>query len=120
MNTNSEDSAYANKGREILLEMLAKKGIDGLIRDLRQNGGGNQAISIAGRFIKPGPVQVKDSFDRLGNFYNENEDLPSEGHLIVRSSSMSALASEVLIRALHDHRRAIIGGAEATYRKGGV
>ncbi|MDR1891219.1 MAG: carboxy terminal-processing peptidase [Puniceicoccales bacterium] len=120
---NNEQCVYADRDIKMLLEMLANKGIDGLILDLRQNGGGllNQAISIAGLFIKTGPVvQVKDSFGRIEKFYDENEYIAWEGPLIVLSSSMSASASEILIGALHDHRRAIIVGAEATYGKGSV
>ncbi|MDR1233068.1 MAG: carboxy terminal-processing peptidase [Puniceicoccales bacterium] len=122
-NPNNEQCVYANKDVKTLLEMLKNKEIDGLILDLRQNGGGllNQAVSIAGLFIKTGPVvQVKDSFGKIEQFYDENEDIAWEGPLIVLSSSMSASASEILIGALHDHRRAIIVGAEATYGKGSV
>ncbi|MDR1528072.1 MAG: carboxy terminal-processing peptidase [Puniceicoccales bacterium] len=123
VNPNNEQCVYANKDVRTLLEMLKNKGIDGLILDLRQNGGGllNQAILIAGLFIKTGPVvQVKDSFGKIEQFYDENEDIAWEGPLIVLSSSMSASASEILIGALRDHRRAIIVGAEATYGKGSV
>ncbi|MDR2776857.1 MAG: carboxy terminal-processing peptidase [Puniceicoccales bacterium] len=123
VNPNNEQCVYANRDIKTLLEMLKNKGIDGLILDLRQNGGGllNQAVSIAGLFIKTGPVvQVKDSFGKIEQFYDENEDIAWGGPLIVLSSSMSASASEILIGALHDHRRAIIVGAEATYGKGSV
>ncbi|MDR2603204.1 MAG: carboxy terminal-processing peptidase [Puniceicoccales bacterium] len=122
-NPDSEQCVHADKDIRTLLEMLKNKGIDGLILDLRQNGGGllNQAISTTGLFIKTGPVvQVKDSFGRIEQFYDENEDIAWGGPLIVLSSSMSASASEILIGALHDHRRAIIVGAEATYGKGSV
>ncbi|MDR2432792.1 MAG: carboxy terminal-processing peptidase [Puniceicoccales bacterium] len=122
-NPDNEQGVYANKDIETLLEMLKSKEIDGLILDLRQNGGGllNQAILIAGMFIKTGPVvQVKDPFGKIEQFYDENEDIAWKGPLIVLSSSMSASASEILIGALHDHRRAIIVGAEATYGKGSV
>ncbi|MDR0693524.1 MAG: carboxy terminal-processing peptidase [Puniceicoccales bacterium] len=122
-NPNNEQCVHADRDVETLLEMLKDRGIDGLILDLRQNGGGllNQAVSIAGLFIKTGPVvQVKDSFGRIEQFYDENDDIDWGGPLIVLSSSMSASASEILIGALHDHRRAIIVGAEATYGKGSV
>ncbi|MDR2628731.1 MAG: carboxy terminal-processing peptidase, partial [Puniceicoccales bacterium] len=122
-NPNNNQYVYANKDIKTLLEMLKNKGIDGLILDLRQNGGGllNQAVSVTGLFIKTGPVvQVKDSFGKIEQFYDENEDVAWGGPLIILSSSMSASASEILIGALHDHRRAIIVGAEATYGKGSV
>jgi carboxyl-terminal processing protease len=123
MNPNNDQCVSADQAIKMLLEMLANKGIDELILDLRQNGGGlrNQAISIAGLFIKTGPVvQVKDSFGRIETFYDENENIAWERPFIVISSSMSASASEILIGELQDHRRAIIGGAEATYGKGSV
>jgi C-terminal processing protease CtpA/Prc len=75
-------------------------------------------------------MQIKDSFERIEKFYDENEDIAWEGPWIVLSSSMSvststsasasASASEILIGGLHDHRRAIIVGAEATYGKDSV
>jgi carboxyl-terminal processing protease len=122
-NQNDEQCTYADKDIKTLLEVLKSRGIDGLILDLRQNGGGllNQAVSVAGLFIKTGPiVQVKDSFGKIEQFYDEDESIAWEGPLIILSSSMSASASEILIGALHDHRRAIIVGAKATYGKGSV
>jgi carboxyl-terminal processing protease len=78
MNPNNDQRVSADQAIKMLLEMLANKGIDELILDLCQNGGGllNQAISIAGLFIKTGPVvQTKDSFGRMERFYDENENI---------------------------------------------
>jgi carboxyl-terminal processing protease len=122
-NKNSDDYAYADRDVEILLEALKARGIDGLVLDLRQNGGGllDQAILITGLFITTGPVvQVKDSFGRIEKLYDNDKKVAWDGPLVILSSSMSASASEILIGALKDHRRALIVGAEATYGKGSV
>lgn len=72
-------------------------------------------------FIKSGPVvQVKDSFGKVDNLADENDAIEWDGPLAILSSSMSASASEILIGAMRDHKRAIIVGADATYGKGSV
>jgi carboxyl-terminal processing protease len=116
-------SPYADRDVKTLIEALKAKGIDGLILDLRQNGGGllHQAILITGLFIESGPVvQVKNSLGNIEKLCDEDESITWDGPLIVLSSSMSASASEILIGALRDHGRAIVVGAEATYGKGSV
>lgn len=116
-------AVHADKDIKTLLGILKDKNVDGIVLDLRQNGGGllNQAVSIAGMFIKTGPVvQVKDSFGKVDNLVDDNDDIEWDGPLVILSSSMSASASEILIGAMHDHKRAIIVGADATYGKGSV
>lgn len=116
-------AVHADKDIQTLLGILKEKHVDGIILDLRQNGGGllNQAVSIAGMFIKSGPVvQVKDSFGKVDNLADENDAIEWDGPLAILSSSMSASASEILIGAMRDHKRAIIVGADATYGKGSV
>lgn len=116
-------AVHADKDIQTLLGVLKEKHVDGIILDLRQNGGGllNQAVSIAGMFIKSGPVvQVKDSFGKVDNLADENDAIEWDGPLAILSSSMSASASEILIGAMRDHKRAIIVGADATYGKGSV
>ncbi|MDR1401686.1 MAG: carboxy terminal-processing peptidase [Puniceicoccales bacterium] len=118
-----EQGVRADQDVSTLLEILKQKGIDGLVFDVRQNGGGllDQAVLITGLFILDGPVvQVKNSFGEIEQFYDENEEISWKGPLVVLSSSMSASASEILIGALRDHRRVIVVGAEATYGKGSV
>jgi carboxyl-terminal processing protease len=120
---NNDQCTYANRDVKALIDLLKEKGVDGLILDLRQNGGGllNQAILITGLFITTGPVvQVKDTFGKIEKLCDEDESIAWEGPLVVLSSSMSASASEILIGALRDHRRAVVVGAEATYGKGSV
>jgi carboxyl-terminal processing protease len=106
-----------------LLAMLKEKKIDGLVLDLRQNGGGllHQAVAITGLFIKTGlVVQVKDSDGKIEKLFDDDASIAWKGPLVVLSSSLSASASEILIGALRDHKRAVIVGAKATYGKGSV
>ena len=117
------ESVQAHKDVETLLSILKEKNIDGLVLDLRQNGGGllNEAISIAGLFIPKGPVvHVKDSFGHVETFSDDDNDVKWDGRLVILSSSMSASASEILIGAMKDHKRALIVGAKYTYGKGSV
>lgn len=117
------ESVQAHKDVETLLSILKEKNIDGLVLDLRQNGGGllNEAISIAGLFIPNGPVvHVKDSFGNVETFSDDDNDVKWDGRLVILSSSMSASASEILIGAMKDHKRALIVGAKYTYGKGSV
>ncbi|MDR3144069.1 MAG: carboxy terminal-processing peptidase [Puniceicoccales bacterium] len=116
-----EQGVYADRDVDTLLKELKNRGVDAIVLDLRQNGGGllNQAISITGLFITTGPVvQVKDYSGKIETFYDKNEYIAWEGPLVVLSSSESASASEILIGALRDNRRAVIVGAETTYGKG--
>jgi len=105
------------------IEKLKAEGIDGLILDLRNNGGGSlgDAVKMAGFFIKEGPiVQVKD---RMGAPYLMNDKDPAiyyDGPMVVMVNSFSVSASEIVAAALQDYERAIILGSEVTYGKGTV
>jgi carboxyl-terminal processing protease len=106
-----------------LLTKLKQENVQGVILDLRRNGGGSleEAIRLTGLFIKDGPVvQVKDF---LGNIKVEEDPDPSvqyEGPLIVLTSRFSASASEILAGALQDYGRALIVGDISTHGKGTV
>jgi carboxyl-terminal processing protease len=118
-----EQYACARDDVNALIEILKGKGIDGLVLDLRQNGGGllDRAISIAGLFITTGPVvQVKNSSGTIEQFFDDDANVAWRGPLVILSSSMSASASDILIGALRDHTRAVIVGAETTYGTGSV
>jgi carboxyl-terminal processing protease len=105
------------------LEKLNLENIDGLILDLRNNGGGSlhDAVKIAGYFIKEGPiVQIKS---RLGNPYVMNDTDPSvvyDGPLVIMVNYFSISASEIVSAALQDYNRAIIVGSQTSYGKGTV
>lgn len=106
-----------------LLEKLKDQKVEGLILDLRRNGGGSlgEALSLTGLFIKNGPiVQIKDSRGRINVLKDENSFILFEGPLIVLVSHISASASEILAAALQDYGRAMIVGDQSTFGKGTV
>ncbi|MSS99765.1 MAG: tail-specific protease [Pedosphaera sp.] len=108
---------------ETLIVRLKKEKIDGLVLDLRRNGGGilPEAVELAGLFIKEGPVvQVKDSRRRTQILSDENAKVTYDGPLIVAVGHMSASASEIVAAALQDYGRALIVGEESTHGKGTV
>lgn len=106
-----------------LIEKLKAEKIDGLILDLRHNGGGvlQEAIALTGLFIKNGPVvQVKNSDGRVSVLPDENPSVLYDGPLVVLVTHLSASASEILAAALQDYGRAVIVGDQGTFGKGTV
>ncbi|APG25815.1 carboxy terminal-processing peptidase [Syntrophotalea acetylenica] len=105
------------------LQLLVKKGIDGLVLDLRDNGGGSlsDAIDIAGLFIPKGPVvQVKDSEGEVRVYEDEDPGIVYGGPLVVLVNRFSASASEILAGAIQDYGRGVIVGGGGTHGKGTV
>jgi carboxyl-terminal processing protease len=106
-----------------LLAKMKQEKVNGVVLDLRRNGGGSleEAIRLTGLFIKEGPVvQVRDSD---GNKQVDDDTDPSvawDGPLIVLTSRFSASASEILAGALQDYGRALIVGDASTHGKGTV
>jgi carboxyl-terminal processing protease len=108
--------------QEIILKLLEEK-IDGLIFDLRDNGGGvlEEARRMAGFFLESGPVvQVKDALGRIQVKETDNKRPLYSGPMIVLVSKSSASASEILAGALQDYNRALIVGDTSTFGKGTV
>ena len=108
---------------EELIEELKEEAIQGLILDLRRNGGGylSEAVNLAGLFISRGPiVQVKSSDGKIRKKFDFNPKLAWDGPLIILVSRYSASASEIVAGALKNHRRAIIVGDKSTHGKGTV
>jgi len=106
-----------------IIERFVKEGIDGIVLDLRYNGGGilQEAIKLTGLFINTGPVvQVKDYRGRQRVMKDVDARIFYDGPLVVAVSHMSASASEIVAAALQDHGRAIIVGGKATHGKGTV
>jgi carboxyl-terminal processing protease len=106
-----------------LLEKFKRENVNGVILDLRYNGGGSldEAIKLTGLFIKEGPVVQVVRYD--GRCVVQNDRDPStayDGPLIVLTSRYSASASEIVAGALQDYGRAIIVGDTSTFGKGTV
>ena len=105
------------------LEKLKTEGVDGIILDLRDDGGGAlvDAVDITGLFIESGPVvQVKNSFNDSRILSDTNRDVEYDGPLVVLVNQFSASASEIVAAALQDYGRAVIVGSEHTHGKGTV
>lgn len=106
-----------------LLKKLLEEGAEGIVLDLRRNGGGSleEAINLTGLFIKSGPVvQVRNPDGRVNVDTSPEENPAYEGPLVVLTSRFSASASEILAGALQDHDRAVIVGDNSTHGKGTV
>ncbi|MGX2950147.1 carboxy terminal-processing peptidase [Ursidibacter sp. B-7004-1] len=107
--------------RKLLKEMKAKKA-DGLIIDLRENGGGSlpEVVELTGLFIKEGPVvQVRDAFNRIRVHEDPDSNVEYNGDIMVMINRYSASASEIFAAAMQDYNRAIIVGQQ-TFGKGTV
>ncbi len=118
-----EGKVSTTKDVERLLRRLMKEGMQGLVLDLRGNGGGSldEAIKLTGLFISAGPVvQVKDWRDDISFRECSNDKPVYDGPMIVLTDKSSASASEILAAALQDYHRAIIIGDKSTYGKGTV
>jgi carboxyl-terminal processing protease len=108
---------------EELINELKKQGAEGIILDLRRNGGGylSEAVNLAGLFISRGPVvQVKSTDGKIRKKFDFNPKLAWDGPLIILASRYSASASEIVAGALQNHKRAIVVGDETTHGKGTV
>lgn len=106
-----------------LLTKLQAESVNGIILDLRRNGGGSleEAIRLTGLFIKDGPiVQVKDADGDISIESDPDPEVHYDGPLIVLTSRFSASASEILAAALQDYGRALIVGDVSTHGKGTV
>ncbi|WP_424946500.1 carboxy terminal-processing peptidase [Candidatus Spongiihabitans sp.] len=115
---------YRSTTRDVrkLLTELKDEGIDGLIIDLRGNGGGalTEAISLTGLFIRKGPVvQVQNSNGRIQIDRDPDPEIVYNGPLVVLVDRHSASASEILSGAIQDYKRGLIVG-EPTFGKGTV
>ena len=117
-----KDARRASVDVRRILGELEAEGVEGIVLDLRNNGGGSlvEAIDIAGLFIPSGPVvQVRD---RRGVQVLPDADPATnyDGPLLVLVNRLSASASEILAAALQDYHRALVVGDEKTHGKGTV
>lgn len=106
-----------------LIEKLDARGMEGLVLDLRKNGGGrlDEAIKLAGLFISSGPVVMKRTFSgEIDEDWDRDEGVAWEGPLVILVSRASASASEIVAGALQSLGRAVIVGDPSTHGKGTV
>ncbi len=108
---------------KVELEKLTAQNVNGIILDLRNNGGGslNDVVKMSGLFIEEGPiVQVKPRDKKPYVYQDTDSSVQYDGPLIVMVNSYSASASEILAAALQDYNRAVIVGSNSTFGKGTV
>jgi carboxyl-terminal processing protease len=117
------EKSSASKDVARLIEQLKAQNVQGIVLDLRRNGGGylNEAIDLAGLFIKKGPVvQVKNYQGDIQVDNDSNDKIAYEGPLAVLVDRFSASASEIVTGALQNYGRAIVIGDTSTHGKGSV
>ena len=117
-----EDYPSSTRDVKRLIGELKSEGANGLILDLRRNGGGhlNEAISLAGLFVGKGPVvQVRDAEFRTQVLQNRRQQPIWNGPLVVLVDRLSASASEILAAAIQDYGRGVVVG-QRTFGKGTV
>jgi carboxyl-terminal processing protease len=118
-----EGSISTSRDVEELIYKLKAESVEGIVLDLRSNGGGrlDEAIKLTGLFISKGPVVMKRSFDgEVEEDWDRDLKVAWDGPLVVLVSRGSASASEIVAGALQSLGRAVVVGDEATHGKGTV
>ena len=120
----SRNGDYASATRDVarILGRFRQDGVDGIVLDLRNNGGGslNEAVELTGLFIDSGPVvQVRESGGRVNVESDRKAGVAWEGPLAVLVNRASASASEIVAGAIQDYGRGLVIG-ETTFGKGTV
>jgi carboxyl-terminal processing protease len=118
------DPNYKSTTRDVrkLIEELEKDGIEGLVIDLRNNGGGalHEANDLVGLFIDKGPtVQIRNANNDIQVLDDEDPSITYAGPLVVLTNRMSASASEIFAGAIQDYGRGLVVGSQ-TFGKGTV
>ncbi|WP_222981711.1 carboxy terminal-processing peptidase [Flagellimonas meishanensis] len=117
----TERNAATDVAKEV--ERLKEEGVEGIVLDLRDNGGGSlkTVVEMAGLFIKDGPiVQVRSSGQRKEVHEDKDERIQWDGPLVILVNELSASASEILAAAMQDYKRAVVIGSKQTFGKGTV
>ncbi len=117
----SERNAATDVAKEV--ERLKLEGAEGLILDLRDNGGGSlkTVVEMAGLFIKDGPIVQVQSSDKGKDVYDDKDErIQWDGPLVILVNELSASASEILAAAMQDYKRAVVIGSKQTFGKGTV
>lgn len=105
------------------IEKLKADGVEGIVLDLRDNGGGSlqDVVTMAGLFIESGPiVQVKQRSGRAQSMSDRDPGVVYEGPLAVMVNKHSASASEIMAAAIQDYGRGVVVGSVSTFGKGTV
>lgn len=106
-----------------ILDRMKREGIEGLVINLRSDGGGSleEAINLTGLFVGPGPVvQAKDALGRVSVARDEEKEPFYTGPVVVLVNRFSASASEIFAAALQDYGRAVVVGDQRSFGKGTV
>ena len=118
------DGARCSEDVAVEIRKLKAENIDGIVMDLRSNGGGSlyEVVQMVGLFIKTGPiVQVRDKEGKISVLSDNNPSVLYDGPLAVMVNGFSASASEIFAAAIQDYKRGIIvGTTTSTYGKGTV
>lgn len=120
-----DDANSRDAAKDIATEVdrLKKAGVQGIVLDVRDNGGGSlkTVVDIAGLFIEEGPiVQIKSAGKRKEVLFDRDKQVEWDGPLVVMVNSFSASASEILAAAIQDYKRGVVIGSKQTYGKGTV
>lgn len=113
--------SYIDVAKEVV--KLKEEKVDGIIIDLRNNGGGSlyDVVQMAGLFIEEGPiVQVKDRDGKPQILRDKDKSVLYDGPLAVMVNELSASASEIFAAAIQDYKRGVVIGSTSTYGKGTV
>lgn len=120
-----ENKANRDAYKDVALEIerLKAMGVEGIVMDLRDNGGGSleTVVKMTGLFIDKGPVvQVKPAQGKAQVLPDSDSKVQWEGPLVVLVNNYSASASEIFAAAIQDYKRGIVIGSKQTYGKGTV
>jgi len=102
---------------------LKAEGVQGIILDIRDNGGGSlqEVVNMVGLFIKTGPVvQIRDRAGRPSKMADNDASVLFGGPLVVMVNERSASASEIFASAIQDYKRGVVVGSSSTFGKGTV
>jgi carboxyl-terminal processing protease len=118
------DTDYKSASRDVgaILRKLRDENVDGVILDLRNNGGGSliEAVLMTGLFIETGPVVLVKERRNVNILPDNDPTIAYTGPLAVLVNRTSASASEIVAAALQDYGRAIVIGDSRTHGKGSV
>ena len=120
-----EDQNSRDAGKDVAqeVERLKAEGVQGIVMDVRDNGGGSlkTVVDIAGLFIEQGPiVQIKSAAGKKEVLFDKDAKVQWDGPLVIMINEFSASASEILAAAIQDYKRGVIIGSKQSYGKGTV